>query len=107
MSIKVAINGYGRIGRNILRAIYENNRKGEVQVVAINDLGLTQAFRCETPEVIWRSGAYAVPGWGWYYDQTPEQITALINANSARLIELERYDRGGGQIRYAAVEVLV
>jgi glyceraldehyde 3-phosphate dehydrogenase len=39
MSIKVAINGYGRIGRNILRAIYENNRKGEVQVVAINDLG--------------------------------------------------------------------
>jgi glyceraldehyde 3-phosphate dehydrogenase len=39
MPIKVAINGYGRIGRNILRALYENNRNHEIQVVAINDLG--------------------------------------------------------------------
>jgi glyceraldehyde 3-phosphate dehydrogenase len=39
MAIKVAINGYGRIGRNVLRAIYESNRQGEIQVVAINDLG--------------------------------------------------------------------
>jgi len=39
MAIKVAINGYGRIGRNILRAIYESDRTDEVQVVAINDLG--------------------------------------------------------------------
>ena len=39
MTIKVAINGYGRIGRNILRAIYESNRNGEIQVVAVNDLG--------------------------------------------------------------------
>ncbi len=39
MAIKVAINGYGRIGRNVVRAIYEANRTGEVEVVAINDLG--------------------------------------------------------------------
>ncbi|MBI2397903.1 MAG: type I glyceraldehyde-3-phosphate dehydrogenase [Xanthomonadales bacterium] len=39
MAIKVAINGYGRIGRNILRALYESGRNGEIQVVAINDLG--------------------------------------------------------------------
>jgi glyceraldehyde 3-phosphate dehydrogenase len=39
MAIKVAINGYGRIGRNILRAIYESGRNDEIQVVAINDLG--------------------------------------------------------------------
>ena len=39
MSIRVAINGYGRIGRNVLRAIYEANRQDEVQIVAINDLG--------------------------------------------------------------------
>ena len=58
-----------------------------------------------TARLVHNSGAYAVPGWGWYYDQSPEQITALINANSSRLIELERYDRGGGQIRYAAVLV--
>lgn len=39
MPIRVAINGYGRIGRNILRACYENGRTDEVQIVAINDLG--------------------------------------------------------------------
>ena len=39
MAIKVAINGYGRIGRNVLRALYEGGRTGEVQVVAVNDLG--------------------------------------------------------------------
>ena len=39
MAIKVAINGYGRIGRNILRALYESKRNSEIQIVAINDLG--------------------------------------------------------------------
>ena len=38
MAVKVAINGFGRIGRNVLRAIAESGRK-DVQVVAINDLG--------------------------------------------------------------------
>ncbi len=39
MAIRVAINGFGRIGRNVLRALYEGHRKGEIQIVAINDLG--------------------------------------------------------------------
>ena len=39
MAIKVGINGYGRIGRNVLRAIHESGRAGEFDVVAINDLG--------------------------------------------------------------------
>jgi glyceraldehyde 3-phosphate dehydrogenase len=39
MPIKVAINGYGRIGRNVMRALYEAKRTNEIQVVAINDLG--------------------------------------------------------------------
>ena len=39
MAIKVGINGYGRIGRNILRALYEAKRTGEIQIVAVNDLG--------------------------------------------------------------------
>jgi glyceraldehyde 3-phosphate dehydrogenase len=39
MAIKVGINGYGRIGRNTLRALYEAKRTGEIQIVAINDLG--------------------------------------------------------------------
>jgi glyceraldehyde 3-phosphate dehydrogenase len=39
MAIKVGINGYGRIGRNVLRALYESGRTGDIQIVAINDLG--------------------------------------------------------------------
>jgi glyceraldehyde 3-phosphate dehydrogenase len=39
MTIKVAINGYGRIGRNVLRAHYESGKKNDIQIVAINDLG--------------------------------------------------------------------
>ncbi len=39
MAIKIAINGYGRIGRNILRALYESGRTDEFQIVAVNDLG--------------------------------------------------------------------
>ena len=39
MTVKVAINGYGRIGRNIMRALYELDRTDEISIVAINDLG--------------------------------------------------------------------
>ncbi|MEO7557941.1 MAG: type I glyceraldehyde-3-phosphate dehydrogenase, partial [Gammaproteobacteria bacterium] len=39
MAIRVAINGYGRIGRNVLRALYEGGRNKEIEIVAINDLG--------------------------------------------------------------------
>jgi glyceraldehyde 3-phosphate dehydrogenase len=42
MPIKVGINGYGRIGRNILRALYEANRQKDIQIVALNDLGDAQ-----------------------------------------------------------------
>jgi glyceraldehyde 3-phosphate dehydrogenase len=39
MTVKVAINGYGRIGRNVMRALYELGRTDEISIVAINDLG--------------------------------------------------------------------
>ncbi|MHB8562549.1 MAG: type I glyceraldehyde-3-phosphate dehydrogenase [Acidiferrobacteraceae bacterium] len=39
MTIKVAINGYGRIGRNVLRALYESGQTKDIRIVAINDLG--------------------------------------------------------------------
>jgi glyceraldehyde 3-phosphate dehydrogenase len=39
MTLRVAINGYGRIGRNILRAHYEGGKTHDLQIVAINDLG--------------------------------------------------------------------
>ncbi len=43
MSIRVAINGYGRIGRNVLRAHYESGKKNDIEIVAINDLGNAQS----------------------------------------------------------------
>jgi glyceraldehyde 3-phosphate dehydrogenase len=39
MTVRIAINGYGRIGRNTLRAFYENGKKHDLEIVAINDLG--------------------------------------------------------------------
>lgn len=39
MTIKVAINGYGRIGRNVMRAVYEEGYRKDIEIVAINDLG--------------------------------------------------------------------
>ena len=39
MPVKVAINGYGRIGRNVLRALYEGSRRKDISIVAVNDLG--------------------------------------------------------------------
>jgi beta-lactamase class A len=76
-------------------------RLASLEVTAVTNAGEPRF----TARLLANSGAYAVPGWWWFYDQTPEQITALINANTARIIDLERYDRGGGQIRYAVVMV--
>jgi glyceraldehyde 3-phosphate dehydrogenase len=39
MTLKVGINGYGRIGRNVLRALYESGKRSQLEIVAINDLG--------------------------------------------------------------------
>ena len=42
MTINVAINGFGRIGRNVFRANYESGYNSEINIVAINDLGDTK-----------------------------------------------------------------
>ena len=44
MSIKVAINGFGRIGRNVFRALFENYKDSEIEIVAINDLADTNTL---------------------------------------------------------------
>ena len=38
MSIRVAINGFGRIGRNVFRALHENYANSDIEIVAVNDL---------------------------------------------------------------------
>ncbi|MCI0749691.1 MAG: glyceraldehyde 3-phosphate dehydrogenase N-terminal domain-containing protein, partial [Nevskiales bacterium] len=64
MAIKVGINGYGRIGRNILRALYESGRK-DLRIVALNDLGPPETnahlTRCDTVHGRF-SGTVAVEG---------------------------------------------
>ena len=42
MPVRLAINGYGRIGRMVLRALYESGRRDDMQIVAVNDLGDAQ-----------------------------------------------------------------
>ncbi len=60
MTIRVAINGFGRIGRNIVRAIYENNLQHKIQVVAINELaeakGMAHLLKYDTSH-----GRFAFP----------------------------------------------
>ncbi len=50
MKTKIAINGYGRVGRCILRALYEYDRTAEFEIVAINDLGAHEAMRYLTQQ---------------------------------------------------------
>ncbi|HRI18827.1 MAG TPA: serine hydrolase, partial [Burkholderiaceae bacterium] len=58
-----------------------------------------------TVRMVKNSGSYAVSGWWWYYGLTAADVTTKLNANSARLIDIEPYDIGGGQIRFAVVMV--
>lgn len=44
MTIKIAINGFGRIGRSVLRALYETGRNTQITVVAINELADTKGI---------------------------------------------------------------
>ncbi len=43
MPVRLAINGYGRIGRMVLRALYESGKRSEMRIVAVNDLGDAQS----------------------------------------------------------------
>lgn len=58
-----------------------------------------------TVRMVRNSGAYAVPGWWWYYGLTAAQVSSYLNANTARIVDLEPYDIGGGNIRFAVVMV--
>ncbi len=45
MTIRIAINGFGRIGRNVVRALYESGRRAEITVVAITSWRMPRASR--------------------------------------------------------------
>ncbi len=86
MAIRVAINGYGRIGRNTLRAFYEEGKKHDIEIVAINDLGnahtnahLTQydTVHGKFPGTITVDGDYMIVN--------GDRIRVLANRNPAEL----------------------
>ena len=86
MTIRVAINGYGRIGRNILRAHYEGGKKHDIQIVAINDLGdpKTNAHLTQYDTAHGKfSGTVGVDG--DFMVVNGEKIRVLANRNPAEL----------------------
>ncbi|MCR2746341.1 type I glyceraldehyde-3-phosphate dehydrogenase [Limnobacter parvus] len=86
MTIRVAINGYGRIGRNVLRAHYEGGKKHDIQIVAINDLGdpNTNAHLTQYDTAHGRfPGTVAVDG--DYMVVNGDKIKVLANRNPAEL----------------------
>lgn len=86
MMIKVAINGYGRIGRNILRAHYENEKKHNIQIVAINDLGHIQTNAHLTQyDTVHGKFPGTVSVEGDYMIVNGDKIRVLANRNPAEL----------------------
>ncbi|MFN4330132.1 MAG: type I glyceraldehyde-3-phosphate dehydrogenase [Limnobacter sp.] len=86
MTIRVAINGYGRIGRNVLRAHYEGGKKHDIEIVAINDLGdpKTNAHLTQYDTAHGRfPGTVTVDG--DYMVVNGDKIKVLANRNPAEL----------------------
>ncbi len=86
MAVKVAINGFGRIGRNVLRALYESGRTNEIEIVAINDLGdaNTNAHLLRYDTVHGRFGA-TVEVDGDYMVVNGDKIKVLAQRDPAQL----------------------
>lgn len=78
MTIRVAINGFGRIGRNVLRALYETGRRAEISVVAINELaeaeGMAHLLKYDTSH-----GRFA-------YDVRQERDLLWVGDDTIRLL---------------------
>ncbi len=84
MTVRIAINGFGRIGRNIVRALYESGRRAEISVVAINELadsaGMAHLLKYDTSH-----GRFA-------WDVRQERKQLFIGNDSIRLLHEPRID---------------
>ena len=84
MTVRVAINGFGRIGRNVVRALYESGRRAEITVVAINELadaaGIAHLLKYDTSH-----GRFA-----WDVRQEREQL--YVGDDSIRLLHERSID---------------
>jgi glyceraldehyde 3-phosphate dehydrogenase len=86
MTVRVAINGYGRIGRNTLRAFYESGKKHDIEIVAINDLGDAQT-NAHLTQYDTAHGRFpgTVTVEGDYMVVNGDKIRVLANRNPAEL----------------------
>lgn len=94
---------YGGVSAAQVGTFLTNNsaRLTEIQVQSVSGGVPTFSVR-----MVRNSGAYAAPGgWWWYFGLTAAQVTSYLNANQARLIDIEPYDIGGGTIRFAVIMV--
>ena len=85
MTIRVAISGYGRIGRNILRAHYEGGKKHDIEIVAINDLGDPKTNAHLTRYDTAHGSSSTVEVDGDYMVVNGDKIRVLANRNPAEL----------------------
>jgi voltage-gated potassium channel Kch len=85
MTVRIAINGFGRIGRNVVRALYESGRRAEITVVAINELadaaGMAHLLKYDTSH-----GRFA-----WDVRQEREQLFVGDDAIRCCMSILRRY----------------
>jgi len=93
MTIRVAINGFGRIGRNVLRALYESKKSYDIKVVAINDLG-DAAINAHLLEV--RHGA-------WLFAANVEHSDKAIYVNQDEILTLS--ERNPANLPWADLKV--
>ncbi len=82
------------------KAFELNARPVDIEVTSV-----TAGVPTMTVRLVENTGAYAIPGASWVWDKTEAQLEAHVNSTQSRLIELVRYDAGGGNIRWIALMV--
>jgi hypothetical protein len=75
------------------------------RLVGIDLYAISNGTPYFTVRMVANTGAYAVPGWWWYYGLTGAQVSSYISSNNARLIDVKPYDTGDGTIRFAVIMV--
>ena len=93
MAIKVAINGFGRIGRNVVRALYESDKRSEIEIIAINGRGEPQA---KTHLFKYDSAHGRFPG-----EVCCDGESIIINGDKITML----YDRDPANLRWGDMEI--
>jgi len=93
LTIKVAINGFGRIGRNVVRALYESDKRSEIEIIAINGRGEPQA---KTHLFKYDSAHGRFPG-----EVSCDGESIIINGDKITML----YDRDPANLRWGDMEI--